>query len=548
MSSTNLQPSGSAAAESRAPLARIQRLGSRRADLLAAGGLLLLTLALYLPYATKAGWFLDDWSIYSEEKGIDGSYWDRMSQCMGKIPGGRKPACLYHVTEWSLFSNHHWAYHLASIFFLVAIAWLLYAILRRARLGRPWSLLAAAAVIVFPGADSTRLWPVASIGQYVIVLQLSSLLLVLVALGKPAGRRRKILNVAAALLALLAMSTYEIVVPLVALQGFVYLVVFRDRSAVLRWMLDLGLVLAFVLYRLILAPVDSEALLTPRTSGELLSRVGTLLLGAWHSWHSLYAPGGLLLVIGAIVVAAVAATIFSPVLRARLTAWWLLLGAAAVAAGACALVFLTAEDTYVPMVFSTYNRVNLPGTIPYVLAAIAVLGLLFEIVRHLSPWTFAGPVAVAMVAAAIVGHQLSVSDEHQEEWLNSWSIQKETIPALRAAMRTVPTGARVFGFDTPQWERDWIPVLVQTWNLRGLIAYETPVHPNYASPFHEGLACERRGVAETRRVVAGYDDRAHPVYFASPSRGRSVRVQSRAECRRLVKAWGYVPYWTSAAS
>jgi hypothetical protein len=524
--------------------ARLQRIAP---DLLAAFGLLALTLAIYLPYATEAGWYLDDWAVYAEEKNLHASFGALMTQCMENIPGGRKPACLYHVGEWWLFGDHRWAYHLCSIAFLVAIATLVYAIARRTSLGRWWCFAIAAAVIVFPGADSTRLWAVGSIGQYAIALQLAGLLLAVIALGRPPGRGRLALHLGAAFLALFAMATYEIVVPLVALQGLVYLAVYRNRTALLRWLVDLGLVLVFVVYRLTLVPVEGENFIAHRTLGELITRARVLLEGVWEAWRTLYAPGLALGLLAAIVVAAAAATVLSPTLRPRLLRWWLLLAGATVAAAAAALAYLTAEDLYQPVIYSTYNRVNLAGTIPYALAFVAVLGLLFELVRRWSPWALAAPLVVSVLALGVGRHQLAVSDEHQDAWLNSWSIQTDAIPGLRKAMDGVPTEARILGFDTPQWERDWVPVIVQTWDLRGLLAYETPVNPVSASPFFEFFFCGRHGVAETGTEIAPYDEPGHPLYFASPSRGRSVRIESKQQCKRMLKAWGYPPFWTPAA-
>jgi hypothetical protein len=518
------------------------RFARIRPDLAALAGLLLLSLALYLPYAMEAGWFLDDWGVYAEQKAA-GSFPDGMAACMSAIPGGRKLACVYHVTEWSLLGDARWAYHLVSIAFLVAIASLAYAISRRAGLARGWSLAVGAAIVVFPGADSTRLWPVASIGQYVIVLVLVSLATAISALGRPRDWRSIALHLASASLAVLAMATYEIAVPLVALQGLVYMAVFHNRQAFLRWMLDLGLVLLFVLYRLTLAPVENQALVAERTPGQLMSRVGTLFDGTWHTWHTVFAPGLAAIGIAAVVIVAAGATFASPSLRSRLAKWWLLLGAAAVAAAVCALVFLTAEDAYVPQISTTYNRVNLPGTIPYVLAFVAVLGLLYEMIRRWSPWAFVAPISVAVVFLGIAADQVSISTAHQNAWLSSWSSQERAIPGIRAALRDTPVDARVLGFDTPQWEQDWIPVFAQTWDFRGMIEYETDVHPDYSSPFREDVECGRLGIEQAGSLVAPYRDRAHPVYFASPSRGVAVHVTSKRQCAKRVAAWGLAPYW-----
>ena len=492
-------------------------------DLAGPAFLLFLTLLLYLPYATRAGWFLDDWSTYAQQQDSR-NFFDGVATCMGSIPGGRKLACLYHASEWWLLGDQRWAYHLVSIAFLVAIAWLSYAIARRARVGRIWAAAIGAAIVIFPGADTTRLWPVASIGQYVIVLQLTSLLVAILALERPPGRRSSALHVVSMLLAVLAMATYEIAVPLVAMQGAVYVAIFRSRRALRRWMVDLGLVAGFVFYRLTLAPAGDPAFMVKRTTGELVSRAGALLEGAWVSWRSLYAPGIVLFgVIVVLLVAAAAAALDRP-LRHRLSRWWLLLAAAAVAAAACAGVFLTAEDLYVPQVASTYNRVNLPGTIPYALAFIAVMGLLYELIRRWSRRAWVAPLAVLSVMLGVAAHQIAVGFRHQDGWLASWSRQQEALPGIRKGLRGVPPTARVFGFDTPQWEPDWIPISAQTWDFKGMIEYETHVDPDFAAPFREDVSCGARGIELANSLVAPYSDRAHPVYLLSPLRAVTVHV------------------------
>jgi hypothetical protein len=511
-------------------------------DLAGPAFLLFLTLLLYLPYAIRAGWFLDDWSTYAQQQD-SGNFFDGLATCMAAIPGGRKLACVYHASEWWLLGDQRWAYHLVSIVFLVAIAWLSYVIVRRARVGRMWATAIGAAIVVFPGADTTRLWPVASIGQYVIVLQLTSLLVAILALERPPGRRSGALHLASMLLAVLAMATYEIAVPLVAVQGAVYVAIFRSSRALRRWIVDLGLVSGFVVYRLTLAPTGDPAFMVKRTTGELVSRAGTLLEGAWTSWRSLYAPGIVLVgVIVVLLVAAAAAALDTP-LRHRLGRWWLLLGAATVAGAACAGVFLTAEDLYVPQVASTYNRVNLPGTIPYALAFIAVMGLLYELIRRWSRHAWVALLAVLLVMLGVAAHQIAVGFGHQDRWLASWSRQQEALPGIRAGLRGVPPTARVFGFDTPQWEHDWIPISAQTWDFKGMIDYETNVDPDYASPFRADVGCGARGVVQAGWLVAPYSDRTHPVYLLSPRRAVAVHVASQGHCWRVLRAWGRPPYW-----
>ena len=344
------------------------------------------------------------------------------------------------------------------------------------------------------------------------------------------------------------MATYEIAVPLVAVQGAVYVATFRNRRALARWVVDLGLVVAFVVYRLTLAPAGDPAFMVERTTGELVARVGALLGGAWTTWRYLYAPGVLLAAMAGLLLMAAAATIRNRTLRRRLSRWWLLLGAAVIAAAACAGVFLTAEDLYVPQYASTYNRVNLPGTIPYALAFVALLGLLYEFVRYRFPCALAAPVCVLAVMGVVAAHQVAVGAVHQEAWLDSWAAQEKALPGIRKALRDVPPAARVFGFDTPQWEHEWIPVFAQTWDFRGMIDYETNVSPDYASPFRQDVTCGRDGVEQAHKVVAPFRESAHPIYFVSPARAVAVHITSWRQCKGQLNAWGRAPYWGDSAA
>jgi hypothetical protein len=189
----------------------------RYRGVLVTAGLLALALAIYLPYALKGGWYYDDWALYSAFQDTGSSWTAQFEACTEQITGGRKLTCAYHTSVYHFLTDSHTAYHLVAIGFLVAMATLLYAVLRRCRLGWIWSALAAALLIVFPASDSTRLWPTGAIGQFVIVLVLVGVLLALSALGRKAGWRQYALHAGAALLFVFAMTTYEIAVPLVAL-------------------------------------------------------------------------------------------------------------------------------------------------------------------------------------------------------------------------------------------------------------------------------------------------------------------------------------------
>jgi len=209
-------------------------------------GLLALALGIYLPFAVRAGWYYDDWGLFSAVHSAGPSWAQRFSACQGSNTTGRELVCSFPVSEYQFFGSHRVAYALVSIALLVLMAGLLYGILRRCRLAWPWAAAAAALLIVFPGSDSSRLWPVGSNGEYAVSLVLIGNLIVLTALRRKTRWPQLTLHAFAVLLLVVALLTYEIVLPLVALGGLIYWAAYRNRQALWRGAVDLGIAAAFV--------------------------------------------------------------------------------------------------------------------------------------------------------------------------------------------------------------------------------------------------------------------------------------------------------------
>jgi hypothetical protein len=514
---------------------------------LVGAALLALALAIYLPYALKGGWYYDDWALYANFKDAGSSWSSRFDACTAAITGGRKLTCLYHSTIYQLLTDHRTAYHLVAIVFLAAIAILLYAILRRCHLRWTWSALAAALVIVFPANDATRLWPTGAIGQYVVVLELVGVLLALAALGRRPGWRRAALDGGAVLLFVVALASYEIAVPLVALNGIVYWFAYRNRAALVRGAADLGLAVLFVLYRLVLNPVDpSDGFTVHRTLHGDLSRAWTLVGDAWRTWHEVFVPGTLGL-IGVLAVLAVSLLLAlrDERTRRRMLPWAALLAAGLVVSFAATFVFFTANDLYVPQIGTVFNRVTLPATIPYVCVFVALLGLGYEVLRRLVPVPWVAPLAVGLVALASGWHQLNISSDHKRLYEASWSEQRRALAGYRVAVRGIPRTSRVIGFGAPLWEPDFIPVFSAFWDLRGALDYETPVDPALASPLTEALACGRRGLLLEGAPLTPYVESGSPLYFIDAEGARARRVRNRGQCVRTIRRWGRPPFFAS---
>jgi hypothetical protein len=513
-------------------------------------GLSGLALGIYLPFAVRAGWYYDDWALFGAMHNAGASWAQRFNACVQATSDGRKLECSFPFAEFQLWGSHRVAYALVSIGLLVLMAGLAYGILRRCRLAWPWAAAAAALLIVFPGSDSTRLWPNASIGEYVVSLVLIGILIVLTALRRDTRWPQLILHAVAALLSVVAMLTYEIAVPLVALSGLIYWAAHRNRRALWRGAVDLGIAAAFVIYRLTLAPVDpASGFVEHRTLGGYLSHAWKLLETAWSTWHQAFAPGWVgVAAIAIVLLAAAVYFIRTPDVRRRLLPWFTLLAASVVVAGVSALAFVTANDLYLLDLDGTFNRLNLPGSFAYACAFVALLGLIYELVRRLVPMRRIALLAVGVLAAASVWHQLGISAAHKRAWEVSWSEQKTALAGYRVAVQGLPSDARLIGMGAPLYEDGFVPVFAASWDLQGAIAYTTAVKPPAAMPLDPTLQCGASGLVSGGAVQMPYRVPGQPLYFINAQRRAAIAVNSQTGCKGAIARWGRPPFWGRTVS
>lgn len=520
----------------------------RLLDVVAPLLLLALALAIYWSYAMKGGWYYDDWSMYSAAQDSPGGYWSDLSSCSNTIAANRQLVCAFHMAEYNLFGSNHSLYHLAAVAILSVNAYLVYAVVRHCRIPALWALLVSALLILFPGSDSTRLWPVGASGQFVTAMALAAILLTLVALSRRSGRGTLCLHAASLLLSLLAIASYEVALPLIAGAGVLYVLAFRNRRALLRWAADITLILVFIVLRLVVFPVPPDSgFVVERTMGQTLERAGTVLGGAWTTWKTVYAPGPwgtLVLAAGALLVGVVALVLPSgrPAMARWLVALLFGIGLSAVSA----LIFLPANDFYRLSVDSTFNRLNLPGSFGYTVAATAMLALGYEAVRALTRRVAVAALAVLVVMAWPASNQLRISSSHKQAWESSWSLQQHALAGYRAALSGLPSKANIVGFDTPLWEPGFVPVFTANWDLRGALDYETAVDPPMAWPWLPGTTCGSKSVLVGTTPAGDYRRPAPPLYFVSPERRLAVRVRSQRECKRVLADWGPPPFWAPA--
>lgn len=498
--------------------------------------------AIYLPYALRAGWYIDDWDFYVKMRdGGDGSLTSNISACANEIDGGRRAACIYHGGVYTLLGEFRLGYHLLHMLTLWLIAGLAYTCGRLVRMPIGWAALLAFVIVLYPASNSTRLWAVAAVGQYVLLLYLVGLTLALLALRASSRRSAIGLHVVSVGFTVLAASTYEIVIPLIALNGLVYLAAVRNRAAVARGVVDLGIAGVVGLMRL-RSPATDDVFVIERSTEQTILRARLLLRRNWDVWHDVFTPGVLGLVILAVVlVAAVLVAVLVPRVRRRTLAWGAVFVVALGFVAATGLAYVSANDTYIPDTFSTYNRLNLAGSVASSVAFVAALALVLQIGRGIRVPAL-GYGAVALICVLVGLHALDMSTTHKRSWEESWRAQQHALEGYRVAMSTVDKQATIIGFDAPQWEAGWVPVFATTWDLRGALDYETDRDPQRARPAQEVTGCNAQGVVYGEELYARYRGET-PLWFVSPDRREAVRVVNRRTCERTLAAWGYAPLW-----
>lgn len=499
---------------------------------------------MYLEPVFDTGFFYDDWALLAAfDDAPSHSLTGLFSACRTYEPAGRPGGCLYHAAVHVLLGNGAAGYHVLSIVFLAISTILIYVLLRRCRFGHRPALLVCLLYVVYPGSDSTRLWPTSIGAQYILGAYVSGVLLAIAGLRRT-GVRALLCHAGSLLLFVLLVFTYEVVLPLIAVTAAFYLLASpRRRAALVRGGFDLMLALAFTAYRLVISPVPTgSGFAQHRTFAQSLDRTTAVLRGAWHSWHQLFLPGTVAILIaiaGAVIVLAAMAQ-DREVLRACLRLLAVAVGAAAFAILAV-LPYVPANDLYVPTPSSLFNRLNIVSAPAYCVAFVALASMLWTALSRWLPRAVA-TIAVGALVLGVAAWQIDLERESQQAWAASWDEQRAAIDTLRTVAPQLDARASVLSFGHPLWERGFIPVFAAGWDLRGAIDHETAIDPVRAVPFVDAATCAVQGVAFDGRPYASYRGRS-PVWFVNLATAQARRITSTALCNQAVADWGRPPFW-----
>jgi hypothetical protein len=424
-----------------------------------------LGLAVFLPHITHGGFWLDDWSNASA---YEFSAHPRYPNAVGAIEdylGGRPVLALALPIPHALFGTHS-SLHLALALGLgILTSWLFFLLLRTLHMPAFHAGIISALTLLFPWADSLRLWGTAALNDIAVVFYLLGVTLALRALDAH-GTRSTIAHGASVALYILSVLTYEAVAIAALFTGALYLTRGSKRRALRRWGIDVVVLVGALLYSLV-------ATTATRGAGSLHDRVAD---ASKHVRQSASLLTSAILPVDAgrgvkvVVLGLILATMLLAYRRRNDTGWdayrpWLLAVLASVVAIASTYVVFLGKGLY-PLSPGRDNRINVFAALPWTLLVYSILmiaAMLFcyRINRERSS------AAVAATLALLIGIGYVVKVRHDaREWERASDLQQPVLAALRA-LPTVRSGTTIYTFGYPGQVAPEVYVFAKVYDLDG---------------------------------------------------------------------------------
>ncbi|HET7507997.1 MAG TPA: hypothetical protein VFJ53_06530, partial [Solirubrobacterales bacterium] len=345
---------------------------SGREALIAIGLFALLAVLAYGSYVADGGFYSDDWSHAANYSFADSPRYFTSVSHLEDFLGGRPLSALLMPIPQAVFGPHP-APHLAlaaAVGILTSLCFFLF--LRTMGMAPLHAWMIGALALLFPWADSSRLWATASVNSLSVCFFLLGLVVALRGFDHR-GRRGTLMHAGAALLYLLSVLTYEVTAAAALLAGFLYLGRTSRRRALRSWAADVAVVFAGLLYSL----VTTSSARPVATIAERLEDLPDFVRDSFLLLASALQPFGEMgRPLQALVLLIAAAVVVAALLRLRrredqvLRRWlgWALIGV--VAAAAAYFMFLGSH--LYPRDPGIDNRINVFASLAICLVVYAV--------------------------------------------------------------------------------------------------------------------------------------------------------------------------------
>jgi hypothetical protein len=491
----------------------------------------------YGPHVLDGGFYNDDWTdtgfmFFEKDLGtvltqVHGSY------------AHRPLYVLYTPALHWLAGDNPWALNTWSLVLAAAFATAMWAVLRRYRLPALPAAAAAFLAILFPFADSNRLWAASSHMTLSLTLFAAGLLVSLRAFEREGSRALR-LHAAGVVLYVASLAIFEVTAGFIAASGLLYLLRVRGRAVFVRWAVDAVAAVLFVA----IFTVGQQTAYERLGLAEQVENAGRIADQAWTLLAWAAVPFGDarrdLTTLALLVVAGAGVAVWrlaAPPLAAAARRWLLVAAAGVLVMALGYLPFVPADPVqYQPLLVGGQNRVNMAASPGYaiVLVALAQLaGLAVAAVARLRP---AAAAAVGLALAAVVGVGMARDvAEDRDAWARSWDGQQAVLAAVQRQVPDPPRNAEIMTFGHAGAEQEGVPLLGGRYDMTHALrlTYRRPDVSGAAVLINSSLDCRARDAVVVGGASGGYRGEYGRLTFVDVMNGVTHAIGSQAQCRRF---------------
>jgi hypothetical protein len=508
---------------------RIARAPGIRESAACAVVLIALAVVTFAPQVRHGGFYSDDWAFAVEAHFEKPVYFGAVRKTLDETGGGRPVLSVVHPIPHLLFPQSPGPQIALGIALGIATCLSFFVLVRMLGLRALPATLIACLTLVFPWADSIRLWPIATLITLCVLLFFVGVIAALAGLARH-GRRSIVLHGIAVTCYVASVLAYQVASLVVLFLLVVYLAHAPVRRALRRAAVDVVAIVIAVAWSAH-ATRHARHVASP---GQMLHDVPSFL----HQGTTLFAdallafPGaGQHKALEGIVLLVVVAASVATVVRRADRGWLLVAGGS--------FVFLVLTEVVLlgsflhPLDQGIDNRGNVLTAFAYVPLVYASVMLVAGLIRH----PLADAIGIACICLVLFGWVLRVRSD-EGDWVRSARLQDATLATLKRELPVLPSRSSVVAVSFPGQTAPEVPVFEATWDLSGALQLTRHDETLEAFPVFDDdtLSCGRLALVATGHGSFGRNVIPYGrVFFVSPTRHQ--RVAGRAECRRALTAF-----------
>ncbi|HVD41001.1 MAG TPA: hypothetical protein VNC16_08370 [Solirubrobacterales bacterium] len=510
---------------------------SLREGLIAAALIALLGVLAYGGFVTDGGFYSDDWAHVADYEFAESPRYVHSFEQQREFLGGRPLSAALMPLPQAVFGTNAESHLILALVIGVLASIAFFVLLRTLGMAPLHAGVIAALTLLFPWADSSRLWATGSVNSVSVAVFFVALTVAVRGFAH-SRRRGTAMHALAAFLYLLSVLTYEVTAAVALLAGLLYFGRTERRVALRAWAADAAIVFAALLYSLI-ATTSARPVATVRGRLEDLPdfvREALLLLSsAFQPFGSMSRPAqALVLLAAALVVAALALRLRrrgeSPLRETTLEGWprWMLIGFLA-AAGA---YFMFLGSHLYPRDGGINNRVNVLAGFAICLLVYATIACACQLLLRSPRRAGIATLVVALVLGA--GYAISLEDD-QSQWRQAAEQQAAILDDLDAELLPLPDHSIVLVFGYPAQAAPGIPVFDRSWDMGGALQVRSGGAVRAAYPVHESVevSCGRRVGVDGGEGYGSFTIDYGRLYFYDAELGPE-KIDSRRSCKAIL--------------